>query len=149
MESGEIRDSFGFSRESCQPYGSTKFRRGGVPPDHVEVGADMTVSALKRSIAVAVFLLCLLASAPLRAQLACNSPAQGFSTGIPAGWSVVDNAGQGVVWGNLAACGEAGNYTGGAGDAACVSSDHAGQREFDTELRSPVFSLAGATSASL
>ncbi|MFL6260853.1 MAG: beta strand repeat-containing protein [Thermoanaerobaculia bacterium] len=109
----------------------------------------MNVNALKRSIAVAVFLLCLLASAPLRAQLACNSPAQGFSTGVPAGWSVVDNAGQGVVWGNLAACGEAANYTGGAGDAACVSSDHAGQHEFDTELRSPVFSLAGATSASL
>ncbi|PYQ65475.1 MAG: hypothetical protein DMF53_05440 [Acidobacteria bacterium] len=109
----------------------------------------MTVSALRRSTAVAVFLLCLLASAPLRAQLACNSPAQGFSTGIPTGWAVVDNAGQGVVWGNLAACGEAANYTGGAGDAACVSSDHAGQHEFDTELRSPVFSLAGATSASL
>jgi ribosomal protein L35AE/L33A len=109
----------------------------------------MNVSALKRSLSVVFLLLCLTAAAPLRAQLACNSPAQGFSTGIPAGWSVVDNAGQGVVWGNLATCGEAANYTGGAGDAACVSSDHAGQHEFDTELRSPVFSLVGATSASL
>jgi hypothetical protein len=115
----------------------------------------MIAKALKKSIAAAAFLPCLLAllallaADPARAQFACNNAPEGFAAGVPAGWSVVDNAGQGVVWGSLAACGEAGNYTGGAGGAACVSSDHAGQREFDTELRSPVFSLAGATSASL
>jgi len=110
----------------------------------------MISDAVKRTFALTAFLLGLVAAAPAAyAQLACNAPPQGFGTGIPAGWSVVDNAGTGVVWGDLASCGEAGNYTGGAGGAACVSSDLAGRDELDTELRSPVFSLAGATSASL
>jgi Calx-beta domain len=90
-----------------------------------------------------------LAAAPAVAQFVCNAPSEGFGSGIPAGWSVVDDAGNDLVWGDLAACGEAGNYTGGSGGAACVSSDVFGQAEFDTALVSPVFSLAGATSASL
>ena len=110
----------------------------------------MIFTVAKRSFASVVFLLALLLAAPAaQAQFACNTPPEGFSSGVPSGWSVVDGAGQGLVWGSLASCGEAGNYTGGAGGAACVSSDLTGSREFDTELRSPVFSLAGATSASL
>ncbi|HEX6899001.1 MAG TPA: Calx-beta domain-containing protein [Thermoanaerobaculia bacterium] len=111
----------------------------------------MVSDVLKKASGLAIFfLLGLLAAAPAaHAQFSCNAPAQGFSAGVPAGWAVVDNAGNDIVWGDLASCGEAGNYTGGAGGAACVSSDLAGQGELDTELRSPVFSLAGATSASL
>jgi hypothetical protein len=68
---------------------------------------------------------------------------ESFDTGIPAGWAVVDNAGSGVVWTNLVGCEEAGNFTGGAGEVACVSSDLFGQAEFDTELRTPVIDLTG------
>jgi len=67
----------------------------------------------------------------------------------PAGWTVIDNGGSGVVWNNVAGSLEAGNYTGGAGDAASVSSDLAGTAEFDTELRSPAIDLSGATSVGL
>jgi len=67
----------------------------------------------------------------------------------PAGWTVIDNGGSGVVWNNVAGSLEAGNYTGGAGDAASVSSDLAGSAEFDTELRSPAIDLSGATSVGL
>jgi Calx-beta domain-containing protein len=118
--------------------------------DSFEGRIGMISDALRMTCRLAVCLLGLSsATSAAYAQFACNAPPQGFGTGIPAGWSIVDSAGNGIVWGNLAACGEAGNYTGGAGDAACVSSDFAGRGEFDTELRSPVFSLAGATSASL
>jgi hypothetical protein len=67
----------------------------------------------------------------------------------PAGWTVIDNGGSGVVWNNVAGSLEAGNFTGGAGDAASVSSDLAGTAEFDTELRSPAIDLSGATSVGL
>lgn len=63
----------------------------------------------------------------------------------PAGWTVIDNGGSGVVWSNVAGSLEAGNFTGGAGDAASVSSDLAGPAEFDTELRSPALALPAAT----
>jgi hypothetical protein len=63
----------------------------------------------------------------------------------PAGWTVIDNGGSGVVWSNVAGSLETGNFTGGAGDAASVSSDLAGTAEFDTELRSPQISLPAAT----
>jgi hypothetical protein len=79
----------------------------------------------------------------------CNAPTEGFESGIPPSWQVVDNAGNGVVWGSLADCGEAGNYTNGSGDVACASSDIAGTVEFDTELRTPVFSLDGVATAQL
>jgi streptogramin lyase len=84
------------------------------------------------------------------AQLACNAAPEGFANGVPAGWTVADAAGGGVVWGNLSACRETVNFTGGSGGAVCVSSDRSGPAEVDTTLVSPVFSLAGATtSASL
>lgn len=67
---------------------------------------------------------------------------ESFDSGIPAGWAVVDNAGSGIVWTNLVGCGEAANWTGGAGDLACVSSDLAGPVAFDTELRTPVIDLS-------
>jgi len=53
------------------------------------------------------------------------------------------------VWSNLAGCGEAGNYTNGSGDAACVSSDMFGPHAFDAELRTPTLSLAGLTGTTL
>jgi hypothetical protein len=76
-----------------------------------------------------------------------------FDAGIPSNWPVVDNAGDGVIWTNIAGSGESANYTGGTLDAASVSSDifndTFGPAEFDTELHSPQFSLAGYRSASL
>jgi hypothetical protein len=72
-----------------------------------------------------------------------------FNSGIPANWTVIDNEATGVVWSNIAGSGEAGNFTGGDGDAASVSSDKSGIADFDTELVSAQFSLNGATSASL
>lgn len=80
--------------------------------------------------------------------LACNG-AVDFAAGIPGDWAVADNAGNGVVWGNLASCGESGNFTGGAGDVACASSDVFGEAEFDTEMWTNAFDLSAATSATL
>ena len=67
---------------------------------------------------------------------------ESFDSGIPAGWAVIDNAGTGVQWTNLAGCGETGNFTDGTGDVACVSSDRFGRAEFDTELHTPVIDLS-------
>ena len=75
---------------------------------------------------------------------------ENFDAGLPAGWTVVDDAGSGVVWGvNGNANNEAGNYTGGSGTAASVSSGAFGPAEFDTTLWSPVLDLAAALSAEL
>ena len=79
--------------------------------------------------------------------VACNSTVE-FTGGIAPSWTVVDNAGEGVIWTTIADSGIGGNYTGGTGDAASVSSD-AKAGEFDTELHSNSFSLAGWTSATL
>ncbi len=84
--------------------------------------------------------------------LACSAPGymvdgltEDFNgaTFPPSGWSVVDDAGNGVVWSNVAGSGESGNYTGGTGDAASVSSDAFGSAEFDTSLVSPVVPVIG------
>jgi len=56
---------------------------------------------------------------------------------------VIDNEGFGVVWTDIASSGETGNYTGGAGDAATASSDRAGAKPFNTELRTASFDLSG------
>ncbi len=77
------------------------------------------------------------------AQLDCNAPPEGFATGIPIGWS--GNSTNGVAWDDLTSCGEADNFTGAAGDAACASSDHHGSGAFSAELRSPLFDLTGVT----
>jgi hypothetical protein len=75
--------------------------------------------------------------------LECNGDIAGFETGIPPGWQVIDNEGNGLVWTDIAGSGESGNYTGGAGDAATVSSDIFGPAGFDTELRTTSFDLSG------
>ena len=67
----------------------------------------------------------------------------------PAGWSVVDNEGNGVIWANLAGCGEGGNYTNGSGDCACASSDVAGTADFDTELVTESYNFCDATNSTL
>lgn len=59
----------------------------------------------------------------------------------PTGWTVIDNAGTGVVWDFAAAWGD-GNYCG-TGEAATVNSDAAGRMDFDTELITPAISTAG------
>ncbi|MCP4424918.1 MAG: hypothetical protein GY803_10525, partial [Chloroflexi bacterium] len=82
-------------------------------------------------------------------EFACNAGAEGFHAGIPGDWFVIDNEGNGVVWSDIAGAGELGNYTNGSGDAATVSSDAFGTADFDTELVTPVFSLASATAATV
>lgn len=105
---------------------------------------------VERAFCLTTVLMCTLAGDAAVAQLACNAPPEGFANGVPAGWTVFDAAGKGVVWGNLAACRETVNFTGGSGGAICVSSDRSGPAEVDVALVSPVFSLSGATtSASL
>ena len=59
----------------------------------------------------------------------------------PAGWSTIDNAGEGVAWGFAEDVGEA-NYCG-VGEAATISSDAFGLAEFDGELISPLINTAG------
>jgi cysteine-rich repeat protein len=81
--------------------------------------------------------------------LACNVNPVGFDDGIAASWTVVDNAGTGVVWSSVADSGIGGNFTGGSGDAATANSDASAFVEFDTELHSNSFSLAGWTGATL
>ena len=76
----------------------------------------------------------ILLAAPIGAQLLCDGPPQDFVQGVPPGWSVVDGTDGGLVWGDLTACGEGSNFTGGDGDAACASSDQHGFGAFDTEL---------------
>ncbi|TDC63526.1 peptidase S8 [Micromonospora sp. KC207] len=60
---------------------------------------------------------------------------------VPAGWSVVDNAGTGQVW-QFTDAGERGNLTGGTGGFAIVDSDDYGTGgKQDTSLVSPVVDL--------
>lgn len=81
--------------------------------------------------------------------LSCMYPVENFEMGVPPwGWSVVTNAGT-VTWTNIAGCGEAGNYTGGAGDAACMSPGTTMMQPYDAELRSPVFSLVGYSNVTI
>jgi subtilisin family serine protease len=66
---------------------------------------------------------------------------ESFTTaGLPAGWTVTDNAGTGAVW-VFNDPGQRGNLTGGAGGFAIADSDHAGQFNMDTELRTPLLDL--------
>ncbi|NOZ95386.1 MAG: carboxypeptidase regulatory-like domain-containing protein [Acidobacteria bacterium] len=60
----------------------------------------------------------------------------------PAGWTVTDAMGSGLVWSNVAASGESGNWAG-TGDAASASSDAFGSAPYDTYLTSPVVDLTG------
>jgi hypothetical protein len=66
----------------------------------------------------------------------------------PSSWQELDNAGNDVIWKSCSDWGE-GNYTGGAGDCAGVSSDNAGPLEDDTELWSPVVDVANIATTTL
>ena len=80
----------------------------------------------------------------------CNSEGENFDAAVPpAGWSVVNNMPGGPVWTTIAGCGELGNYATGNGGAACASALNYSDGPFDTELRSPMFSLAGYTGSDL
>ncbi len=82
--------------------------------------------------------------APLGAELVCDGLPEGFDPALPAGWSVTDGNGSGLLWTDLASCGEDHNFTGGSGVAACASSDRFGLGSFDTALLSPPFDLSTA-----
>ena len=92
-------------------------------------------------------------------ETSCSAPGYTLSTGIsadfsslalPAGWTVVDNKGNGQVW-KFNDPGGRGNRTGGSGGFAILDSDNYGSPSTgqDSELRSPAFSLVGATAAAL
>ena len=83
----------------------------------------------------------------------CNMPDEGFEGGVPpTGWTVVNNVSGGASWGDIAACGPSGNggnWTGGPGNAACMSPGTLEPPQaYDAELRSPMFSLVGQSTAS-
>ncbi|MEM9858339.1 MAG: S8 family serine peptidase [Bacteroidota bacterium] len=61
----------------------------------------------------------------------------------PANWTIVDNEGEGVQWDMLAAH-NLENWSG-AGEAASVHSDAAGELEYDTELITPAIDIDGRT----
>lgn len=66
-------------------------------------------------------------------------------TGVPAGWTVQDNIGNGEVW-TFEDPGSLGNLTGGDGGFAVVDSDFDGPGGVqDTSLVSPVVDLSGST----
>jgi hypothetical protein len=85
----------------------------------------------------------------------CNLPPTTFTDGIPVGWTSFDWLAMAALpdsdvdWEPLGAegCLEIGNWTGGRGDAACASSAAAGPGDYDTQLRSHLFSLAGVAEA--
>jgi hypothetical protein len=87
--------------------------------------------------------------------LSCNGPAVTFTDGLPVGITSFDAlafavpGSSEVDWKTVAGCGEAGNYTGGRGDAACASSDLVQPQAYDTELRTHRLDLSGQTSARL
>ncbi|MFZ2487532.1 MAG: choice-of-anchor J domain-containing protein, partial [Anaerolineae bacterium] len=80
----------------------------------------------------------------------CLYPQENFEAGVPpVGWSVINNVMGGPTWGDLAACGQAGNYTGSTGNAACMSPGTLVEQPFDAELRTPVFDLVGYSDATI
>ena len=67
----------------------------------------------------------------------------------PAGWSLVDSLGRGLLW-SFDDPGARGNLTGGSGGFAIVDSDHANPSQFqDTSLVSPAWDLSGLTHPAL
>jgi hypothetical protein len=65
---------------------------------------------------------------------------------LPAGWTVLDDAGQGAVW---TVDSDRPNETGGTGGFAIADSDDAGFVDVDTTLVTPVLNLTGMTSVYL
>ncbi len=87
----------------------------------------------------------------------CSAPGYGygqtfyedFSSGdVPAGWTVVDNAGTGAVWA-FNDPGDRGNNTGGDDGFAIADSDNAGRVDMDTELRTPVLDFSTLSTITL
>ncbi len=62
---------------------------------------------------------------------------------------MASNGPAGPQWTTIADCGELGNYASGNGGAACASGLNYPDGPFDTELRSPMFSLVGWTGGEL
>ncbi len=86
---------------------------------------------------------------PVGYQFYINGLAEQFeSKQLPPGWTVIDNAGTGAVW-TFDDPGGRGNLTGGGGNFAIADSDHAGQKNMDTELRSPVLDFTNFTTVNL
>jgi hypothetical protein len=87
---------------------------------------------------------------------ACSAPGyvpsglmETFETWPLNGWTILDNIpGGGLTWNTNTFHGE-GNYTGGSGLAATVSSDNVDGGEYNTELRSPVINLASLADLNL
>ena len=80
----------------------------------------------------------------------CENPEEDFES-APLGWTMVNNAG-GASWGPIATCGESGsggNFTGGLGDAACMSPSSLDEGAYDAEMRTPVFSLVGYSNSTI
>ncbi len=73
---------------------------------------------------------------------------ENFNAGIPGNWGTTDDAGQGLVWTDIAGSGEFGNYCG-TGDAATCSSDQFGVFPYDASLISPIIDLTAVTEAYL
>jgi hypothetical protein len=68
--------------------------------------------------------------------------------GSAAGWTIIDNNGRNVNW-SFNNPENRTNYTGGGGNFAIADSDHYGNKDMDTELRTPLLDLSSATTASL
>jgi hypothetical protein len=83
----------------------------------------------------------------------CQNPQEDFENGVPPwGWSVVNNVPGGPTWGDIVSCGPngtGGNWTGGLGNAACISASTLVAGAYDAELRTPVFSLAGYSESTI
>ncbi len=67
---------------------------------------------------------------------------------LPAGWSLIDNAGTGGSW-RFDDPKPRGNRTGGTGSFAILDSDYAGFRNVDAILRSPAMDFSGETTVIL
>jgi YD repeat-containing protein len=71
-----------------------------------------------------------------------------FEDGLPAGWTVTDNARTGATWRFNDMAGR-GNLTGGTGNFAIADSDHEGNVTMDTELRTPAMDLSSQSNVIL
>lgn len=65
---------------------------------------------------------------------------EGFDDGLPHDWSITTNAHPSAYW-RFDNPGERNNYVGGSLPFAIVDSDHAGEVDVDTELRTPAMNL--------
>jgi subtilisin family serine protease len=95
----------------------------------------------------------------LEVEAACNAPgyqsvlsdlSEQFESGaLPAGWSIVDNVGNGQVWRFDDPRGR-GNQTGGTGGFAIIDSDYYGSSgSQDTELRTPLLDFSATPTVTL